>query len=177
MKKSIGFLALVEYEGMLLAALQVRGQHNVEKELREESLPGGCQVTVHGKAEPDETLEQALFREAIEEVGVAAAGHIRSAVEKEHIELVYEHHELEKIVLTYAAVLPYEFVQAIRWHASTGGLRLVTQREIILIRDLTKPDIYKNIGILCHTETAMFPDEIEAVRNAFKIFGQPTVAS
>lgn len=168
MKKSVGFLAFVEHEGMLLAVLQVRGRHNVEKELRAESWPGGCQVTIHGKAEPDEVLEKALFREAIEEVGVAAAGHIRSAVEKDHMELVYEHHEPEKIVLTYAAVLPYEFVQAIHWHASSGGLQLITEQQIALIEDL--PSYGKTMGVLNRKDVAMFPDEIEAVRKAFEIF-------
>ncbi len=170
MKKSVGFLALIEYEGVLSAVLQVRGRHNVEKELREESWPGGCQVTVHGKAEQYESLEQTLVREVNEELGTLAAEHIRWAVDKGHIELVYELHKPEKVILTYAAVLPYEFVQAIRWHPSTGGLRLITEHEVVFIKDLTKYN--KQTGVLNRADIAMFPDEIEAIQKAFQIFGR-----
>ncbi|HEY4496115.1 MAG TPA: NUDIX domain-containing protein [Candidatus Paceibacterota bacterium] len=176
MKKSVGFLALVEYEGLLLAVLQVRGPHNVEKGLCEESWPGGCQVTIHGKTEPDESVNRALLREAREEIGVIATDYIRELLENGHAELVYELHKEEKVVLTYAAVLPYEFIQEIRWHPSSGGLRLMAEHEIVCIKDLTKSDIYENIGILCRIDVAMFPDEIEAVKKAFQIFDRATTS-
>lgn len=170
MKKLVGFLALVEHEGRLLAVLQMRGRYNIEKELREELWPGACQVTVHGKAEPDESLEQTLFREAEEKIGLLATEYIRSAVEKGHTEVVCELHEPEKIVLTYAAVLPYKFIKEIRWHPGTGGLHLITEHEVIFIKDLTK--FQKETGVLNRADIAMFPDEIKALENAFKIFGQ-----
>lgn len=172
-KEAVGFVALTDVPGLgRVAVLQRRGEWNFEKD-KPESFPGACQVTAHGKREDeDEDLVDTLVRESEEESGEAFASCIASAFDDEcgkgdAVE-VGRVETSEKLVITYAGVIPYIGVQTIHLHPGSGGLRFLTESQAGEIRDLTTYP--KAEGVLRRDEIAMFPDEADAVRKAFAHF-------
>jgi len=153
----------------LMAVLQKRGKYNFEERKRE-SWPGGCQVTTHGKLQEEEDFKTALFREAAEELGEAAARLIRERA-NELVE-VFHLSEKGKEVVTFALQFDFSFVQQIRLGPSTGGLQLVEKnivyREAGGIQDLRFLD--REDGARESKTIAMFPDELAALKVAFEHF-------
>lgn len=163
MKKSVGLIVatkLPNYGEVVI--LQIRGEFNHEN-LQPESWPGGCQVTAHGGVEEKESIQEALIREAREELGEK----ISSVLEKEKfIKLMKKEEEENKINITYGVFLEPEFLRLIKLNPSSGGLRILKSEELGDILDLKTFD--RTEGVPDRKVTAMFADEIEAVRLAFK---------
>lgn len=163
-KVSVGLVVLTDVPDMggRVAVLQRRGEFNHEK-MKPESFPGACQVTAHGKVEEGENRFEALGREFIEELGKAVGDLIfrlgASPVELSRI--VTE----EKEAVTYGALFPATFLQSVKLNPSSGGLVLLTEDKVDSIQDLGSFD--KKEGVTDRRVIAMFPDEIEAVRQAF----------
>lgn len=155
----------------LVAVLQRRGEFNHET-MKPETWPGVCQLTVHGKVEPEEYVCFALLREAREELGEGFVGTsqdwentIKNMVEIGKVE------KPNKLINHYAIKVLPRRLAAIRLNASTGGLRLVRQSDVQDIQTLPNCNADKTEGVFARQAIVMFPDEIEALKKAFVIIG------
>jgi len=162
-KVSVGLVVLTDISSMggRVAVLQRRGEFNHEK-MGAESYPGACQVTVHGKVEKSESTFTALYREFAEELGKTALRVFLPSALKNLSNIVTE----EKEVMTYGTVLPASFLKEVQLNPSSGGLVLLTEDRMDSIQDLHSFD--KKEGVTDRRIIAMFPDEKEAVRKAFR---------
>ena len=165
-KMSVGLVVVThDLNGNLVAVLQRRGPYNHEKAWVRENYPGGCQVTVHGGVGEDETVDRALFRETVEELGPTFAhkclncGHPLGGLTQ-----VFNDGE----VLTFARYVDRGELSHIRWGPSSGGIEFVSAEDIPDISDLGFYD--KNLGVIHLNNIAMFPDEIRAVKIALDCF-------
>lgn len=161
-KRSVGLIVTTEIDGELVAILQVRGTFNPEK-MKPESWPGACQVTVHGGCNTGENESDALMRETDEELGNDATDFIIPCLA--NAKIVFKAEDEKKAVTTTAMrVLNPDFLKAIRLHAGSGGIRLVSKDDLPKIQDLSKFD--KTEGVIDRRVIAMFPDELEALKKA-----------
>ena len=166
-EKSVGIIVLTRIPEMgLVAILRERGWINPKKADYRESWPGGCQVTAHGKLQEDDDFYDALFREITEELGEDASGRIRDHA-NELVE-VFRLQKENKNVVTYAIKLEPSFIEDIRLGPESGAIRLVRPEEANSIIDLFSLD--KSTGVQYRRTIAMFPDEKQAVINAFARF-------
>lgn len=158
-KLSVGLLITFDLYGEKTAILQKRGEFNTET-MSPETRQGGCQVTVHGGVHPGESAWEALDREIKEELGLEAFGWIKYS--KHPTPLVVEFDSEEKFARTYTIhMINPDFLKYIQWHASSGGMKLVTASDVQNIADLSK--IPKE-GIVKCDVIAMFPDELEVLK-------------
>lgn len=166
-KKTVGFIALANTkDGGLVAALQVRGNYNIEKD-NQETYNGACQITVHGSIAEEENQIDALMRETREELGEEFA----EIIESKKDELVEINRiENENIaVVNYAIVVDGSDLDKIELDESTGGyIKLITKDDVENICELKPSD--RSGGIKTESKIAMFPDDVEAVRLAFSNF-------
>lgn len=180
MKKSVGLVAMVSVlkadgSAVLRAVLQRRGQWNTEKG-EPKSYPGCVQVTCHGKLEDEDggDFQKALVREATEELGVYFANWLKWDAQLTVLSRVDTG---EKQVITYSTIVPMNVIWDISLGRDTGGLYWVTVDQIAdtntdLVAIDEHDETMKTSGPRLTRTIAMFPDEIEAVRKAFEIFGQ-----
>ena len=178
MERSVELVVLTEVPGMgLVAVVRERGYYSIER-MKPALWPGGCQVTVHGKVEAGESLNDALFREMREELGkefadaVFVVDTLRRDAGKAPEETVREVNRLEtteKSVVTFAVKADiYMLATTMRLSVESGALRFVRREEISEIADLRSFDI--TTGVPVRNVIAMFPDEREAVQKAFALF-------
>ena len=182
MKKSVGLVVMVKMpqedgSEILMAVLQRRGTFNTEK-MKPESYPGCCQVTAHGKLKENEDINRGIFREIEEELGDQFVRHFYNG---KHFGTIVHKTEGESVV-TFGTVMPIEVLRSIRLGPDSGGLLYVTAEQmsknnpdLVELVPGEKGSVMDKIKIFGpnHTRTiAMFPDEIEAVRKAFEVFGQ-----
>lgn len=167
MKKSVGCVVVVTTdEKKFVVALQRRGV--------QDSYPGACQVTVHGRVEESDGGEDggfytALIRESREELGDVFTAKCQENYDLADLIDVSDDKTEKEEVKTYAAWLPYEFLDLIRLERTSGGIDLVPaeiffNEEVIEISSEHKKDGYPP------SVRAMFPDEIKAVRRALEVF-------
>ncbi len=152
-----------------MAVLQRRGYFNTEK-MGPESYPRCCQVTCHGNVEPgDETFLDpdlvAMIRESREELGSVIAEELQKG--NFLAEILTRVNSEEKQVTTFVTLIPADYLKKIRLGPDSGGLTYIGQETARWIMPVTK-----DMQILGPTSgIAMFPDEIEAVKKAFEVFG------
>lgn len=175
MKKSVGLVVMVKMpqedgSEVLMAMLQRRGTFNTEK-MKPESYPGCCQVSVHGGVEEGESFDQALIREVQEEFGQDFANCLRCLPNKAAVEILIHQKTSEKEIITYGTLIPLDWLKMIRLGPDSGGLDLVSASDANGATVEIKPE-YKADGPPKGWMIAMFPDEIEAVRKAFIVFGK-----
>lgn len=156
----------------LLAVLQRRGEFNHET-LGKESWAGACQLTVHGQINPGETGETTLFREVQEELGqVFASAEFPVERNLDDLVVIGGVKKTDKTIVHYAMeILPARLAD-IRLNASSGGLRLISKSDLPDVQGLPNCYANKTEGVSARRAIAMFPDEIEALKRAFAIFGQ-----
>jgi len=163
---------------VLMAVLQRRGRFNTEK-MKLESYPGCCQVTVHGKLNEGEEIMTGLRRETEEELGLFFAETYFSLCG--HYVGTIIHKTSDESVITFGTVMPIDLLRGIRLGPDSGGLVYVNEKRINdqrIIFEIGKddkdmvPDAMKKYGPSEAATIAMFPDEVEAVRKAFEVFGQ-----
>jgi len=165
-EKSVGLVLITEVPDLGVAAvLRERGFWNFE-EMKFESWPGACQVTVHGKLGPNETFMQAIRCEIEEELGTRFLNAFWPGF-KSLVEVSHEKTE-EKEVVTLATKVDFYMLNLIRLDPSAGSIRFLTPCELDCVQDVR--NFSKNQGVPDRTIIAMFPDEAEAVKKAFKHF-------
>ncbi|HCC59897.1 MAG: hypothetical protein A2601_01835 [Candidatus Staskawiczbacteria bacterium RIFOXYD1_FULL_37_73] len=166
-EKSVGLVLVTEVPDLGVAAvLRERGFWNFE-ETDYQSWPGVCQVTVLGKLGPNETFLLALRCETEEELGTR----FLNAFWPGHKDLVEVFHEKteEKEVVIFSAKVDFYMLNLIRLEPSTGSIRFLTQCGLDYVWDFR--NFSKKAQIVPdRTMIAMFPDEAEAVKKAFKHF-------
>lgn len=164
-KRSAGLVVLTNISsyGGLVAVLQVRGDFNHEK-MAPESFPGACQITAHGKCEGGESVRDGLLREIREELGDEFANLI-SVNFNERNELNRVETE-DKLVVNYGVVLPPDFLKNLQLTASSGGIRFIREDQLDCVANLKTFD--KVVGVKDRSVTAMFGDEVDALRLAFE---------
>ena len=165
-KKSVGLIIVThDKEGRPVAVLQRRGRRNHEKDWEPESRPGGCQASVHGGLEADETYEKALYRETTEELGEDFADmFLDQQSPLEYLTLIVD----ENGVQTFARFIAREHLSRIRWGPSSAGADFVYLEDVPKIQNLC--DFDKNEGVTDSRIIAMFPDEKKAVEIALSLF-------
>lgn len=169
-KESVGLIVMADFEPFgACALLQERGRFDFEK-MRPQSWPGGCQATVHGKVEEGENFESALRREIQEELGIHSLFFEGQYQNDFPFELIHISDTLENRVQTYMTFIFLDrfltLVQnLIRLEPSSGGIRIVSEKDLENIEDLTKFD--KERGVADRRILAMFPDEKEALEQSF----------
>jgi len=166
-KKSVGLIVFTRMQSMgTIAVLRERGNFNFEK-MKPESLPGGCQVTVHGKVEEGETFKEALLREVQEELGETFFNLFHLKIKEEFEKKNF--YSKSKTVQTFSLLVEnYLLLKGVRLDSSTGSIRLIKEKEICNIKDIT--EFSKSVGVIDRREITMFPDEIEALEKGFKRF-------
>lgn len=182
-KRMVGLVVLTDIPDMgRVAVLQRRGEFNHEK-MGPESFPGLYQVTVHGKVEEGESSEVALYREFVEKLGDDRAAFRlvvpllmiqgRLVTGKSPLKVLLRVETEEKVAVTYGAMLTANFLKEVRLGPSSGGLRLLREDEVNFIQEVdpSSNGYNKKVGIVDRRVVAMFPDEKEAVRKAFRVFG------
>ena len=174
LKEDISLIIFTQLKGYgKVAILQARGEFNHER-MNPETYPGGTQSTVHGGLEQNETYIQALLRETEEELGEKVAQLIKSRL-KDLKEVYHKGVKIEiktqtRKVKTYAIYIEDpSFIKDIRLSASSGGIRIVTKKDLKNLRS-----IYEHVkeprfnGVDERRVIAMFPDELAALKSAFK---------
>lgn len=165
MKQSVGLVVVTEVAGLgRVAVLQRRGEFNHET-TKPESYPGGCQVTVHGGVEEMESFEQALLREAEEELG---EGFVRAwQASGQGMQEMNRLEEDSRQVITYGVKLPAEVIWKIRLGPSSGGLVFLPEAKVWEIKDLN--NYKRDGGVHMREVVAMFPDSRDAVERALML--------
>ncbi|MFQ5661683.1 MAG: hypothetical protein ACE5F2_00310 [Candidatus Paceibacteria bacterium] len=164
-KKTVGLIILTNIPDPVgtVAILQTRGKFNYEKR-QPETYTGATQISVHGSLNENEGEFEALEREAREELGDEIAQAIESKKDK-----LIELNRVEKdnlLNVNFGIVLPHEYLQKVKLHPSSGGLKLLPKSKIKEISELKESD--RESGIQDGKQIAMFPDDIEAVKIAFE---------
>lgn len=171
MKKSVGFVAMMKRPNedgntSLMAVLSRRGYVNEKGE--PESYPGCHQVTCHGGLEEVDggDFHKAIVREAEEELGRTFSDWLKYDI---LLAVVNRLQTEDKLVVTFGALVPRAVLSYIYLPSNTGGLLRVTAEEFERrVTPITKE--MRKSGPPDMESIAMFPDEIEAVRKAFKYF-------
>ena len=160
MKKSVGLVLIINTKGGLRVALQRRGA--------QDSFPGACQVSVHGKLEGDEDFYKALIRESCEELGEVFTHTCQKDIEL--VELFHQKFD-DKEIVTYGALVPEDRLDLIRLERTSGGINVV---EGGLFFDGTVIDITSDKKKEGYPPTviAVFGDEIQAIKKALEIFAE-----
>ncbi len=116
-------------DGIRYAILQKRGEFNHET-MSPESWPGACQPTMHGDVMEGEDPEDAFDREFFEKLGIGFSllGYPRSRVEKKAPEDISGEDSLD-----YVSRVTSRFLPDIRLIFSTGGMRLINERQALEI--------------------------------------------
>lgn len=163
MRKGIGLLIITEIPRLgRVAVLQARGYFNTE-EMRPQYYAGGCQVTVYGGINKNETPKQALIREAKEELGPAVAKMIKKA----KLVRVADFRRGNESGEIYATFLNSNFLRKVCLSPDSGGLRPVKPKDLKRALDLSR---FKN-GVKRRDVLAVFPDTKRAIAEAFSRFG------
>ena len=176
-KQSIGLLTMLQTpEGERLAVVHIRGNHNPETG-RPESFAGCAQVTVHGGAHADEGLLTALgrevdeeFREMLREAGI---DHLperlsaRSLATTSRLKLLTTGDNGHEQVRTLGYLIRDPiFLMTIQPLLKTGSLKLLREADLSRIRILDPKNARQQMNL--SGEIAMFRDELEALRVAFR---------
>jgi hypothetical protein len=128
---------------------------------------------VVGKVKDGETDDEALVREAEEEIGwdAADAAFIFVHVRNRPCLVDYSGHD-EKVIIYGDFLEECDFLQLIKLESSTSGIRLITQQELDSVRVIGQAE--KEIGMSQRprNEIGMTPDVLTAFRAAFARYGK-----
>lgn len=161
---SAGILIGVRQDGKPAVLLQVRAAHD--------SYAGACQVTTHGKLtdaeirlDKSDALATAIGRKLRDELGMVAAEMIEAA-QSSPVDLEEFVNTKGRLVVTRGLDLGIEasaFESLIVPGKDVGGFRACTDPSVIKLLE----DSDKQTGVPS-TDTRMFADEIQAVKEFFK---------
>jgi hypothetical protein len=166
MKKVVGLLFMFKKDDDWKALLQVRGKFDYGKNCPE-IWPGICQLTVTGMLEKDEDFKAGIIRETSEELGSKIlTDYVRDNFEK--FTILEEKEFKEKYVINYGFVVEESLIEKINWHKSAVGGKIVAKKDLYKLVDKNNFQIDKGVEDQ-ENITAMYSDQIDALKNAFKI--------
>jgi hypothetical protein len=151
----------------LVALFQRRGKVDTENNygFKWQSFSGLCEITSYGKAESDESQEEALKREVAEELGSEASKTIfRSNPIK-----IYE--KIEKDgdnVFVWATLCDKNILKEIKLDISTGGMEIIKKDDLEKITSANFEQ--KGLQVKNLDEIKLFEVPIEVLERAFEIF-------
>ena len=151
----------------LVALFQRRGKINTENVngFKWQSYAGLCEVTTYGKAEEGENAEEAIKREACEELGSVVCKEIF----KSKLIKVYENTESDgDKQIIWTTLLPKEVLQDMKLDISTGGIEIIRKSDLQNIKEI-KFSTQKSC-IKSSDDITLFETPISAVKKAFEIF-------
>jgi len=165
--KSVGILLVVDLIQGKRAVLVRRGKYNHKKLMGPQTWPGLCQVTAHGGASGREYLGNALLRECGEELGSYIEEMVGDAKKKDGVLIkLSQMSSPKRDNITYGMLVDvYALCSKIQLDPSSGGIELISEKDVENIKSSEEFD--PETGVTDLNTIAMFPDEIEAVKQAF----------
>ena len=150
-----------------VALLQRRGKINTDNNygFKDQSFFGLCEITSYGKAERNETPEEALQREMTEELGPKATETILNSP----ISKLYEKTEDNGgRVFIWTALCDKNILKEIKLDISTGGIEILKRTDL----DKAKFSTFKEKGLTIKDtdEIDIFEAPKEAIEKAFEMF-------
>ena len=169
-KKTASILVMSTWLGKPVAVLLRRGEINHETR-KNETRPGGCQVTAHGGLEEGENPLKGALRELAEEIGVAAAESVTNGCQKLNMGMTIwtttEETETAFVTSFIVYVPDPAFVELAELNGSSGGFKMLTEDGASSIKNLRDYD--KVTGVTDLNTVAMFPDESALVKKGFDL--------
>lgn len=156
MSKAVGLFVFTRIDGELVAICQRRGDYDYAKG-QKETWAGLLQPTCHGKLREGESYEDALWREAEEELGdtfFLSDENLMTLVDGE--------------IRTYGFMLQASVIGDMRLQPVTGGLVRITRRQADGMQP-PKSEFRAN-GVPPGAPPVMFEDQIQALRKGFEVF-------
>ena len=150
-----------------VAILQRRGKINTDNDygFKWQSFNGLCEITSYGKAEQDETPEEALKREIIEELGEKA---LETIFESKPVK-IYERTEKDgDNVFVWAALCNKNILKEIKLDISTGGMEIIKKQDLEKISFANFEQ--KGLQVKNLDEIKIFEVPIDVLGKAFEIF-------
>lgn len=180
-RRSIGLLVLLDLpdraRGALLRIRDVRDPKTGDPQ----SFPGLAQVTVHGTVEPEEHLQHAILREASEELAemFRAAGKEQPTSSMFRCLLRYFPRRLhaltrrdtpqERVVTLGCCLEEDDVMEHLRPLLEADQMRIVREKDLPRIRIVDPLDAVRRATLIRTPQLAMFPDELEALKRAFRM--------
>ena len=167
MAKRVGFLLMTDLPKLgRVAVLQRRGKFSHER-MDWANYPGGCQLTVMGKVDDGEDVDQALWREIAEELGSDCIKHLKDYCNNYEDLMTIIDNSDATIYCLYLDEGHFTFLiqDVFRLEPCTGGLEFITKDQV---KDIVNLKDYPH-GVTNLETIAMFPDEKEALELAFDI--------
>ena len=151
----------------LVALFQRRGKINAENDdgFKWQSYAGLCEVTTYGKSEEGEVAEEAVKREACEELGDIVCKEIF----KSKLIKIYENTESDgDKQIVWTTLLPKEVLKNMKLDISTGGIEIVRKSDLQNIKEVKFSN--QKSCIKSSDDITLFETPVSAVRKAFEIF-------
>jgi hypothetical protein len=151
----------------LVALLQRRGKINTENDdgFKWQSFTGLCEITSYGKAGENESPEEALKREMIEELGSKATETILNLP----ITKLYEKAEDDgDKVFIWTTLCDKNILKEIKLDISTGGIEILKKTDLTKTKFSTFKE--KGLTIKDSDEIDIFEAPKETIEKAFALF-------
>ena len=151
----------------LVALLQRRGKINTENTegFKWQSFTGLCEITSYGKAEENETPEEALKREMNEELGSKATETIFNST----IIKLYEKTEDDgDKIFIWTVLCNKNILKEIKLDISTGGIEILKKSDLNKAKFSTFKE--KGLTIKDSDEIDIFEAPKETIEKAFILF-------
>ena len=151
----------------LVALLQRRGKINTDNGygFKNQSFAGLCEATSYGKAEGNETPEQALEREMTEELGVEAVKTIFAAKPV----ILYKNTEKDgDKVYIWTCLADKNILKEIKLDISSAGIEILRKSDLPRVRFATFDQ--KGLTVKNADDIDIFEVPKEALEKAFAMF-------
>ncbi|MFA5934857.1 MAG: NUDIX domain-containing protein [Candidatus Paceibacterota bacterium] len=150
-----------------VALLQRRGKINTDNDygFKWQSFNGLCEITSYGKAEQNETPEEALKRETIEELGEKAS---KTIFESKPIKIYEKIERDDDNVFVWATLCNKNILKEIKLDISTGGIEIIRKDDLEKINFANFEQ--KGLEVKNLDEIKLFEVPIAVLERAFEIF-------
>jgi hypothetical protein len=151
----------------LVALFQRRGKIDTDNDygFKWQSFSGLCEITSYGKAEQNETPEEALKREIIEELGINAS----ETIFKSNPTKIYEKTEKDgDNIFVWTVFCDKNILKQIKLDISTGGIEIIKKHDLEKISSANFDQ--KGLQVKNLDEIKLFEVPIKVLERAFEIF-------
>lgn len=151
----------------LVALLQRRGKINTDNDygFKNQSFAGLCEVTSYGKAEGDETPDQALKREMTEELGEQAT---QTILNSKPVKLYENTEEDSDHTHVWTTLVDKNILKKIKLDISTGGIEILRKKDLEKVKFTTFTE--KGLSIKDSDAIIIFETPKEAIEKAFMLY-------